>query len=52
MEEDFKDKEGVHPKVFVSYSHDNDAHKDWIMKLATDLRHHGVDIILDQWDLR
>lgn len=44
-----------HPKVFISYSWDNDEnnnHKDWVLKLATDLRHHGVDVILDQWDAR
>ena len=41
------------PKVFISYSHDNDEHKNWVLKLATDLRQHmGVDVTLDQWDLR
>lgn len=44
-----------HPKVFISYSWDNDdneKHKNWVLKLATDLRHHGVDVVLDQWDAR
>lgn len=41
-----------HPKLFVSYSHDTNEHKEWVKKLATDLRTHGVDVILDQWDLR
>ncbi|MGM9997874.1 MAG: toll/interleukin-1 receptor domain-containing protein [Candidatus Bruticola sp.] len=42
-----------HPKLFISYSHDNQAHKDWVLKLATDLRAHmGVDVTFDQWDLR
>lgn len=40
------------PLVFISYSHDSEQHKAWVLKLATDLRHHGVDAILDQWDLR
>lgn len=40
------------PTVFISYSHDNDEHKAWVLKLATDLRSHGVNAILDQWDLR
>lgn len=40
------------PTVFISYSHDNDEHKAWVLKLATDLRSHGVNTILDQWDLR
>jgi len=38
-------------KVFISYSHDDDDHKAWVLKLATDLRAHGLDAILDQWDL-
>jgi len=40
------------PTVFISYSHDNEQHKTWVLKLATDLRSHGVNAILDQWDLR
>lgn len=39
------------PKVFISYSHDSDEHKKWVLELATRLRCHGVDVILDQWDL-
>jgi len=39
------------PKVFVSYSHDSQEHKDWVLKLATRLLANGVNIILDQWDL-
>ena len=43
----------ISPKLFVSYSHDDEEHKKWVLKLATDLREHmGVDVILDQWDLR
>lgn len=42
-----------HPKLFISYSHDNENHKRWVKKLATDLRRDmGVDVIFDQWDLR
>lgn len=41
-----------HPNVFISYSHDTEQHKVWVLKLATDLRSHGVNVILDQWDLR
>jgi len=39
------------PKAFISYSHDSSAHKDWVLKLAGDLRAKGVDVVLDQWDL-
>ena len=40
------------PKIFISYSQDNNEHKQWVLKLATDLRFMGVDATLDQWDLR
>jgi hypothetical protein len=39
------------PRAFLSYSHDDDQHKAWVLKLATRLVHNGVDVILDQWDL-
>lgn len=39
------------PKVFVSYSHDSQAHKQWVLEFATRLRNVGVDASLDQWDL-
>lgn len=38
-------------KVFISYSHDSEEHKEWVLKLASDLRGSGLDAILDQWDL-
>lgn len=41
----------IPPKVFVSYSHDNELYKDWVLRLATRLMANGVDVILDQWDL-
>lgn len=40
------------PRVFISYSHDSEEHKGWVLQLATDLRECGVDAVLDQWDLR
>jgi hypothetical protein len=39
------------PKLFISYSHDSEQHKDWVLALATRLVANGVDVILDQWDL-
>jgi hypothetical protein len=39
------------PIVFISYSHDNEPHKQWVLQLAADLRARGVDALLDQWDL-
>jgi hypothetical protein len=39
------------PVVFISYSHDSQEHKQWVLDLATRLRSSGVDAILDQWEL-
>jgi len=40
------------PKVFISYSHDSQQHKKWVLDFATRLRNTGVDAALDQWDLK
>lgn len=40
------------PSVFISYSHDSQEHKKWVLDLATRLRNTGIDASLDQWDLR
>ena len=37
------------PKTFISYSWDDDAHKEWVKQLATRLRADGVDVTLDRW---
>jgi hypothetical protein len=37
------------PSAFVSYSWDDDAHKEWVRALAERLRADGVDITLDRW---
>jgi len=44
--------DGTTPKIFISYSWDSDAHKDWVRALADKLIGHGLDVILDQYDLR
>lgn len=33
------------PKVFISYSHDTQDHKKWVLDLATRLRNSGIDAI-------
>ena len=38
--------------MFVSYSHDNDEHKAWVLELASKLRSNGVDIVFDQFETR
>lgn len=40
------------PKVFASYSHDSEEHKQWVLKLCTKLRENDVDVMLDQEDTR
>lgn len=35
----------------MSYSHDDDEHKDWVLQLAYRLRGNGVDVCLDRWNL-
>ena len=40
------------PRVFLSYSHDSEEHKNWVLNLATRLRENGVNVILDQWHLK
>eukprot|EP00438_Fugacium_kawagutii_P025335 Skav203852 [mRNA] locus=scaffold7657:1253:2201:- [translate_table: standard] len=40
------------PKVFVSYAWADPDGDDWVLELAEDLVRNGVQVILDQWDLR
>ncbi|HBI6863899.1 TPA: toll/interleukin-1 receptor domain-containing protein [Enterobacter cloacae] len=41
----------IRPKLFISYSHDSDEHKEWVEKLATRLEGNGVHVFFDQWDV-
>lgn len=38
-------------RVFISYSHDSQAHKEWVSRLVKRLNSLGVWLIFDQWDL-
>ena len=38
------------PKLFLSYSWDSDAHKQWVKQFAARLRKDGIDVTLDQWE--
>lgn len=40
------------PKVFISYTWTSEEHKEWVRDLADELIANGVDVILDQYDLR
>ena len=37
------------PRVFISYSHDSDEHRDLVLDLAGRLRRDGIDAIIDQY---
>ena len=37
------------PSAFISYSWDDDGHKEWVKLLAERLRADGVDVTLDRW---
>ena len=41
-----------HPKVFISYSWTSPEHEEFVVDLATRLRGHGIDAVLDKWDLK
>lgn len=38
------------PKVFISYSWDNEEHKKWVLSLAATLRDNGVDASMDVFE--
>jgi hypothetical protein len=40
---------GTPPKAFISYSWDDEDHKQWTKRFAAQLRADGVDVTLDQW---
>lgn len=39
------------PRVFLSYSHEESEHGQWVMDIGKLLRKNGVDAYLDKWDL-
>lgn len=42
----------IEPFVFISYSHDTEEHKDWVLQIATRLRSNSVNVLLDRWNLK
>jgi SEFIR domain len=40
------------PKLFISYCWSSTEHEEWVLRLGTELRENGVDVILDKWDLK
>lgn len=41
-----------HPKAFISYSWTSPEHEQFVLELATALTNHGIEAILDKWDLK
>lgn len=39
------------PTVFISYSWDNEEHKNWILSLSNKLIDNGVNVLLDRYEL-
>lgn len=39
-------------KIFISYSWDSEEHKEWVRNLTDKLINAGLEVILDQYDLR
>jgi len=42
----------MNPKVFISYSQDDDIYKDWVKNFADRLIRDGIEVTLDQYDLQ
>jgi len=42
-------KDSVMKSAFISYSWEDDAHRDWVRALAERLRADGVDVSIDRW---
>lgn len=40
------------PVCFISYSWDDDSHKNWVRNLGVQLQSAGIKTYLDQWDLQ
>jgi hypothetical protein len=40
------------PKAFISYSWTNQAHEEWVIKLASNLKECGIAVSLDKWHLK
>ncbi len=40
------------PTVFISYSWDDEPHKEWVLNLANRLCSDGIDVILDRYNLK
>lgn len=51
IKHEIKDIESGNPIVFISYSWDDEQHKEWVLNLADRLCSDGIDVILDRYYL-
>ena len=42
----------INPRVFISYSWSSEKYKSMVLRLAENLRHDGVNVIVESWDLK
>ena len=42
-------RDGLSPRVYISYTHDSTEHKTWVAELAERLYYDGVDVTFDNW---
>jgi hypothetical protein len=47
----YEKNRSMNARVFLSYSHQEAEHGQWVMAIAKSLRANGVDANLDEWDL-
>jgi len=47
-----KKEPSENPIVFISYSWDDEPHKEWVLNLANRLCSNGIDVILDRFHLK
>ena len=45
-------EQDYHPSVFISYSWDDEPHKQWVLDLADRLSQNGIYVYLDRYDLK
>src|SRR5215831_16790063 len=41
----------IAPQVFLSYRHESDEHRLWVKNFAQNLRHNGINALLDEWEI-
>ncbi|CAB3801428.1 toll/interleukin-1 receptor domain-containing protein [Pararobbsia alpina] len=40
------------PTAFISYTHEDESHQSWVRRFASDLLFQGVEVKIDQFDLK